>query len=49
MTRKQETLYELNLLLAALNMPLVTPKKAEKMCYGVVLANIEWARKELAA
>ena len=49
MTRKQEALYELNLLRAALNMPLVTTKKAEKMSYGVVLANIEWAIKELAA
>ena len=49
MTRKQEALYELNILRAALNMPAVTPKKAEKMAYGVVLANIEWAKKELSA
>jgi recombinational DNA repair protein RecR len=49
MTRKQEALYELNLLRAALNLPTVTPKKAEKMAYGVVLTNIELAKKELAA
>ena len=49
MTRKQEALYELNLLNAALDLPLVTDKRAEKMAYGVVVANIEAARKELAS
>jgi hypothetical protein len=48
MTRKQEALYELNLLHAALDWPLVTDKRTEKMAYGVVIANIELARKELA-
>ena len=49
MTRKQEAIYELNLLRAAINWPLVTEKKSEKMSYGVVLANIEAVRKEMAA
>ena len=48
MTRKQDALFELNLLHAALDMPLVSEKRAKKLCYGVVMLNIEWARKELA-
>ena len=48
MTPKQEALYELNLLYAALDYPLVSDKKAEKMSIGVVKLNIEAARKELA-
>jgi hypothetical protein len=48
MTRKQDALFELNLLRAALDMPLVSAKRAAKMTYGVVMLNIEWARKELA-
>ena len=48
MTRKQEALFELNLLRAALDWPTVSDKRAEKMSYGVVLTNIELARNELA-
>ena len=47
MTPKQELLFELGLLLAALNLPPISEKKAKRLCIGVVAANIEWARAEL--
>jgi hypothetical protein len=48
MTPKQELLFELSLLYAALDYPPVSEKKAKRMAHGVVEQNIKWAREELA-
>jgi hypothetical protein len=47
MTPKQELLFELGLLLAALDWPPISEKKAKRMAHGVVESNIKWARAEL--
>jgi len=48
MTEKQELVYELALVHAALDWPIYTEKKIKKMSLGVVKACLREARKELS-